>query len=127
MSDRLLLHQVHPAKLGADITAAVLSTLLLWQHRLALGLGVRYALAALGSVAVLRWADVERLRITRRGRYVLAHMTPAAQVVRLAGDVVMTLGAWQRRPALILLGIAIVLAGWSQGLVSTRLRRRTPG
>ena len=116
MSERLLLHQVHPAKLSLDITAAVLSSVLLWRHHLALGLGVRYGLSVLGSLVVLRWADVERLRGTAAGRYVLVHMPPSAQAVRLVGDGVMTVGAWQRRPTWLALGAAIVLAGWSHGV-----------
>jgi hypothetical protein len=123
MSERLMLHQVHPTKLSADIGAAVLSSVLLWQHRLVLGLSVRYGLAVLGSVAVLRWAELEPLRATVAGRYVLAHMSPVAQAVRLAGDGVLALGAWHRRPAWLILGAAIVLAGWSQGLFAKRFQR----
>jgi hypothetical protein len=41
-SQALLLHQVHPAKLGTDITAAAVSTMLLWRHHLWPGLLVRY-------------------------------------------------------------------------------------
>jgi hypothetical protein len=58
---RLLVHQVHPAKLAADISASVISNALLWKHILAPGLVVRYLLLVLGSLLVMRFGDVERL------------------------------------------------------------------
>jgi hypothetical protein len=117
---RVLLHQVHPVKLGADITAAVVSTALLWRGRTTAGLAVRWGLAVAGSAAVLAFADVEALAGTRRGRYVLAHMPPAAQAVRLAGDTVLTMGARRRSVALLVAGGLVVLAGWSHGLLPDR-------
>lgn len=44
-------------------------------------------------------------------------MPAAAQAVRLVGDAVMTVGAWQRNSLFIAAGVRIVLAGWSHGLV----------
>jgi hypothetical protein len=117
MDDRVLLHQVHPVKLAADISASLVSNTLLWRHRPLAGIVIRYALPVVGSAVVLSFADVERLRDTAAGRYVLATMSPGAMVVRLAGDVVMGVGSWYRRPPLIALGLLIVAAGWSQGLV----------
>jgi hypothetical protein len=84
----------------------------------------RYALPAVGSAIVLSSTDVERLRDTAAGRYILANMSPAAVAVRLAGDVVMAGGSWFRRPPLIALGLLIVAAGWSEGLV--RYTREIP-
>lgn len=113
--DLVALHQVHPAKLAADISASVVSNALLWRHSLATGLLVRVGLPIAGSVVALRFADVERLRHTRAGAYVLAEMPSSAIAVRLAGDVVMAVGSWRRSPALICAGLAVVLAGWSHG------------
>lgn len=117
MDDRVLLHQVHPLKLAADISASVISNTLLWQHRLLAGIVTRYALPVAGSAIVLSFADVERLRETAAGRYVLAHMPPSAVAVRLAGDVVMAVASWKRRPLVIAFGLLLVAAGWSQGLI----------
>jgi hypothetical protein len=36
-SDTILVHQVHPVKLAFDISASVISNLLLWRHTLAAG------------------------------------------------------------------------------------------
>ena len=113
MDDRVLLHQVHPVKLAADISASLISNALLWRHRPVAGIVTRYALPVIGSAIVLSFADVERLRGTAAGRYVLANMSPGAMAVRLGGDVVMAVGSWYRRPPLIALGLLIVAAGWS--------------
>jgi hypothetical protein len=123
VDDRVLLHQVHPVKLAADISASLISNTLLWRHRLVAGIVTRYALPIAGSVIVLSAADVEGLRGTAAGRYVLANMSPAAVAVRLAGDVVMALGSWYRRPRLIGLGLLIVVAGWSQGLLGEAVKQ----
>lgn len=115
--DRLVLHQVHPVKLAADISASVISNVLLWRHHLGPALSVRYMLPAAGSAITLQLGDVDSLRDTPQGRYVLSHMPPEAMAVRLTGDAIMAWGSWRRSPKLILIGVAVVLAGWSHGLV----------
>ena len=129
--ETLLLHQSHPAKIAVDVSASAISGLLLWRRHLLAGATVRYLLPVAGSIAVLSLADLSRHRERRAGRYVLEHMPPGAQVVRLAGDLVMALGCWHRRPRLIAVGSLLVLAGWAHGLVlgappAARLRRLRP-
>jgi hypothetical protein len=114
----ILIHQVHPVKLGFDISASVISNVLLWQHHLRAGLLSRYLLPVIGSALVIRFADLDRLRYTARGRYVLEHMPPASTAMRLGGDTLMAIGAWRRKPSLMLAGALLVAAGWSHGLVS---------
>jgi hypothetical protein len=113
--ESLLVHQVHPVKLGFDISASVISNLLLWQHRLGAAIASRYFLPVAGSALVLRFADLEALKETPRGRYVLEHMTPATTALRLAGDTMMAVGAWRRRPSWMVAGALMVVAGWSHG------------
>jgi hypothetical protein len=113
--ETVLLHQVHPAKLAFDICASIISNVLLWQHRLGVALLARYVPPVVGSVLVIRYADVEGLRDTPQGRYVLEQMPPASVALRLAGDV--GIGAWRRRPSWMAAGALMVVAGWSHGLV----------
>jgi hypothetical protein len=115
MAEGALLHQVHPAKIGADLTASIISNVLLWRSRPVTAVAVRYVLPIAGSAAVLAMADLDALARTRRGRYVLAHMPPAAQAARLAGDALMGLGAYRRSPTLFVSGAAVVVLGWSHG------------
>jgi hypothetical protein len=115
----LLLHQVHWAKLVADVATSGVSLALIWKGHRRLGLSIHFGIPVLASAVLLR-ADIGPLRSTRRGRYVLKHMPPAAQTVRLAGDGVMTIGAWRRNGLVIAVGTLVVVAGWSHGLVAGR-------
>jgi hypothetical protein len=121
-AETILIHQVHPLKLAADISASILSNVLLWQRRLGPALLARYLPPVVGSALVIRFGDMDSLRRTRRARYVLEHMPPATTAIRLAGDVVMGIGSWRRRPAWIAAGALIVAAGWSHGLVFEAVR-----
>ena len=113
LADKVLVHQAHPAKIGADVTASVVSNVLLWKAQPKAAILVRVLLSAAGSAAVLSLADLDTLAATRRGRYVLEHMPPSAQAVRLAGDALMGLGARRHSSALLLVGAAVITAGWS--------------
>ncbi|HSS93582.1 MAG TPA: hypothetical protein VLR46_06290 [Candidatus Dormibacteraeota bacterium] len=115
-ADAVLVHQVHPVKLAFDISASIISNVLLWQHRLAAGLVTRYALPVAGSALVLAFADLDRLRSTARAGYVLEHMPPASTALRFGGDTLMAVGAWRRHPSWLVAGALIVAAGWSHGL-----------
>ena len=115
--ERILVHQIHPAKLAVDIGASVISGALFWQHRLFTGLVVHYLSPVLGSALVLRFADVDRLGDTRAGRYVLRHMPAPMVALRLAGDTIIALGAWRRRPTYFCFGLLLVAIGWSHGLL----------
>ena len=44
-------------------------------------------------------------------------MPPAAQAVRLSGAAIMAYGSWQRRPGIVVLGLLVVVAGWSDGII----------
>ncbi len=112
-AEPVLVHQVHPAKIGADTTASAVSDVLLWKHKPRTAVTVRDLLPVAGSAAVLGLADLGALARTRRGQHVTDHMPPSAQGVRLAGDAAMGFGAYRHSRALLLLGAAFVAAGWS--------------
>ncbi len=114
--DAILVHQVHPVKLAFDIAASFVSNALLWQHRPAAGLASRYLLPIAGSALVLSFADLDRLRNTKRGQYVLHHMPPASTALRLGGDTLMAVGSWRRKRSWILAGTLLVAAGWAHGV-----------
>ncbi len=113
--ERVLYHQIHPLKLGADWSTGALSFYLLWRHRLRAALLVQFVPAIIVSGAMVRWADLESQKQSALGRYVARYMSPTMQMVRFAGNVVMSIGAWYRRPALLLLGLLIILFGWFRG------------
>src|SRR5438128_1029152 len=114
---RVLVHQVHPAKLAVDIGTSVVSNALLWRRSLVAGLFVRYASPVVGSVLVLRFADLERLSRSRAGQYVLQHMPPAMVALRLTGDTLLAAGAWKHRPVWFAVELVLVVLGWSDGIL----------
>lgn len=116
LAEGALIHQVHPAKIGADLAASVLSNALLWSARPKAAVAVRCILPVAGSAAVFGLADLDAVSRTRRGRYVLVHMPPSAQAVRLLGDVLMGFGAHRRDAALMMAGVAVVAIGWSHAI-----------
>ena len=48
-AEAVLVHHVHPAKIGADITASVVSDVLLCKHKPRIAVAVRVLLPAAGS------------------------------------------------------------------------------
>ena len=111
-------------KLAFDVSASIVSNILLWRRRLVHAVIAGYVPPIVGSALVLRFADLDRLRRTRQAQYVLDHMTPSTTSIRLAGDVVMAVGSWRRRPGWVLSGALIVAAGWSHGLLFEAQSRR---
>ncbi|TME91925.1 MAG: hypothetical protein E6I52_26065 [Chloroflexi bacterium] len=103
--------------MGLTRDQRVLVHQVLWRRRLVAGLFVRYASPVVGSVLVLRFADVERLSSSRGGQYVLQHMPPAMVALRLAGDTLMAVGAWKHRPVWLAVGLLLVVLGWSDGIL----------
>ena len=97
-TDNYLLHQVHAGKLATDITAGSVSTVLMWQRRIPFALVIAHVPPVVATALMLR-RDLSGLRGTRRGRYVLAHMPPAAQAVHMLGQITAWRAAYRHRPA----------------------------
>lgn len=126
LADKALVHQAHPAKIAADVTASMVSNVLLWRGQPKAAVAVRILVSVAGSAAVLSMADLDALTRTRHGRYALEHMPPSAQAMRLAGDALMGFGAHRRNCALLVAGAAVIMAGWSHAAwpqASGRARR----
>lgn len=115
LRERVLYHQIHPLKLGTDISAAVVSTVLLWCRHPRLALLVNVAPPIVISSILLRWADLKRQRQSAFGQYIRHAMTWPMETVRFTGNVIILASAWQRRSGLLALGLMVVLAGWVCG------------
>jgi hypothetical protein len=72
--EKVLYHQVHPVKLAADVGASLLSTYLMWRRRFAWAMLAAFVPAVVASVSVIRYADLERRKHSRFGRYVRRYM-----------------------------------------------------
>ena len=89
----------------------------MWQRRIPFALVIAHVPPVVASALVLR-RDLSVLRGTRRGRYVLAHMPPGAQAVRMLGQITAWRAAYRHRPGAILIGVIVIVAGWSFGPLS---------
>jgi hypothetical protein len=115
--EKALYHQIHPLKLVTDISAEVVSLYLFWKRKLLAGVIVLLVPPIIASTLIVRWVELETYKQSAFGRYLRTYMTPFAVTVRLLGTVVTHLGAWYRRPSLIVLGFAIILLAWLRGVL----------
>jgi hypothetical protein len=113
--EKVLYHQIHPLKLLTDCTVGFAALPLLWRHRLRAALLVMFVPPILASIVIIKYVDLEPYKRSPFGRYVERYMTKEMQAVRLAGALIMALGAWHRRPWFIPSGLLVVLFGWLRG------------
>ncbi len=78
---------------------------------------------AILSLLIVNLADLTPFQQSAFGRYARTCMTTQAIMLRVLGTAVTHTGAWYRQPALIPLGLALVLLGWLRGLIWPRSRR----
>jgi len=114
--EKVLYHQIHPAKLLTDWGTLPIALYLLWQRRWFPALIVAFVPSIAASTLLIRYADLERYKRSRFGHYLARSMTGSMQALRLGGAGVMLLGAWGRRGWLLPVGLLIILAGWFRGV-----------
>ena len=114
--DRVLYHQIHPLKLATDVGTSVIAAAAFWRHALILGVAVGFVPSILVTVALLRWANLERYASSSFGRYVRRFMTRRVEAARFAGLIPLWVGAWLHRPAAIGFGALWILSCWLWGL-----------
>jgi hypothetical protein len=83
LKEKILYHQIHPLKLGADV-----------------------------GCEPVRYENLEAYKTSRAGAFLRQHMTRTVEGVRFAGDIVMALGAWFHHASWIALGLAVVVLAW---------------
>jgi hypothetical protein len=123
LKEKALYHQIHPLKLSTDILAAVVSLYLFWLHQPLPALLLHFGPPVIASALLIRYADLEPLKESAFGHYVGRSMTRTIEIIRLFGDLVMILGAWLHDGLLISAGLLIVVGGWCNGLLPSKIRR----
>ena len=115
--EKVLYHQIHPAKLAADVGGSLASTYLMWRRRFVAAMLAAFVPAVLASILVIRYADLERRKHSQFGRYMHRYMDRRVlDAWRFFGQVVMWVGAWYRVGKLVPIGVAIVVGAWVSGL-----------
>ncbi len=115
--ERLLYHQLRPAKLAADISGSIISTYLVWQHHFWWAMVGAFAPALLGSALVMEFADLDKLKSSRMGRYIERFMNHWVEACASAdksscGSVRGTTNGGRFQSATL-----IVISAWSSGLL----------
>ena len=123
LKEKALYHQIHPLKLSTDILAAVVSLYLFWLHQPLPAFLLHFGPPVIASALLIRYADLEPLKESAFGHYVGRSMTRTIEIIRLFGDLVMILGAWLHDGLLISAGLLIVIGGWCNGLLPSKIRR----
>jgi hypothetical protein len=122
LAERILYHQIHPAKLFADTATALVAIDLFWRHELVPGLIIALLSPVLVSAVLLREANLERYRSSWMGAYLRRFMPPWVQAVRLFGVGVAFYASWYHVPAGIVGGFALVALCWANGVVRDGMR-----
>jgi len=116
LGEKVLYHQIHPAKLTADVSGSLVSTYLMWQHKFVAALLSAFGPATIASVLVIRYADLEKRKHSPFGRYMHRYMNRRVEAWRFFGQVLIWVGAWYRVGKLVPIGWTIVVAAWTSGL-----------
>ncbi|HTY59197.1 MAG TPA: hypothetical protein VMF59_10280 [Bacteroidota bacterium] len=125
MRERILLHQVHPAKLVVDWGTGFASVWLFWEHNITAALIVGFIPSILISVYLILRTDLSRYRESPLGRYFLSPRTRPGDPARLLGLAVMWGGAYYNSIPAAAAGLVIILGAWGKGLF-VKKRREPP-
>jgi hypothetical protein len=117
LRERILLHQVHPAKLVVDWGTGFASAWLFWQHDITAALIIGFVPSLLVSVYLILRTDLSPYRESPLGRYFLSPRTRPGDPARLFGLAVWWAGAYYNSILAAAAGLAIILAAWGKGLL----------
>jgi hypothetical protein len=126
LREKVLYHQIHPAKAATDILSGVVSLWLVWRREWILGFAVHFIPPIVASIVMVRFVDLSMLKASQFGQYVARSMTRPVELARLFGDGVMVAGALLRNGWAIALGAVVVLGAWSMGLARRPAMNRNP-
>lgn len=115
--ERILLHQVHPAKLVVDWGTGLIAAWLFWDHNLPAALIVGFLPSIVISIYLILRVDLSKYKETRLGRYFVSPRTRPGDPVRLFGLIVLWTGAWFNSILAAGTGLAIIIWGWGKGLL----------
>ena len=115
--EKVLYHQIHPAKLAVDICVTAVALYFFWIHWLLLALAVSLIPSVVASALIVRLVDLTKYADNKFGNYIKRYMTRLIEVVRFAGFVVMAVGAWVHVWWLIPIGFVVVVLGWLRGVI----------
>lgn len=121
VKEKTLYHQIHPAKLATDSSAAIISLYYFWQHHLALALGFHFLPPIIASYIIIKYVSVETQKKSGFGRYIKNHMSHKMEGLRFSGDIIMVIAAWYHSGTGIFFGLMVVLFAWLKGAIAAEM------
>lgn len=118
--ERHLYHLIHPAKLFADAVGATAALAAFWAGSPAVGVLAAVAVPVIASALLLRRADLEAQKQSRLGRYLRRYFPKSARIQRHAGFAVLAYGTWSKTFLVGVIGAALIVHAWTQGLLIPR-------
>ena len=115
-SERVLYHQIHPAKVFADVSTAIVAIDLFWRHALVPALIIGLVPPILVSLVLVNEIDLASYRAHPMGAYLRRFMPPWVQAVRLFGVGLAFYAAWNQFPEGVISGLALVAICWANGI-----------
>ncbi len=117
LQEKVLYHQIHPAKLLTDWGTSAISIYYFWQHEIVPALLWMFIPPVIASLIIIRFVDLQPYKDSAFGCYIKQYMTNAMQAVRLAGLIPLIIGGWYHVIWLLPVGVLIILFGWLRGMV----------
>ena len=117
LQEKILFHQIHPAKLITDGGAGLLALYFFWQKELLLALLLALLPSLVVSILLIRFANLEKYRESSSGMYIQRYMNHPLELIRLSGYVLMALGAWYHVIWPIPFGFSAILLAWLRGVI----------
>ncbi len=118
--DKTLYHQIHPFKMTTDVVAAFVAVYLFWLHLIVPGLVVGFVPSLAISFFMIRTMEFEKQKQSNFGRYIKRYMGRGADTARSIGFLAMLGGAWFHMWWVVVLGFAVIIGAWVNGLVYKR-------
>lgn len=115
--EKILYHQIHPAKVSTDVVTSLISLYFFWYHQIIIGFVIGVLPSLLVSFVIIRFASLERYKQSALGRYVGRYMSSKMQGLRFLGQLIAWIGAWLQWAYLVLAGLFVILLGWSRGKI----------
>jgi len=110
-------HEIHPAKLAVDVSTALLSIYFYWVQDFILGTVIGYLPSVIVTVVIIKWVNLEKIKLSPFGRYIDKYMTNTIRLIRIAGLIVATIAAWYNIWWLVLVGLLVILLAWFRGKI----------
>jgi len=115
-SEKMLYHQIHPAKLLTDVGSSLASAWLVWESRWLEAALVGLLPSVVVTAFLVGCVNLERWRKTRLGNYVEGHMPRSAVMQRILGQIIVWAGAGLHVLWLVPFGYFVVVLAWVNGL-----------